>query len=271
MKKTVLITGASSGFGKESAKLFHRKGWNVIASMRSPEKETELDALENVALVPLDVQDSNSIRKAVETGIAKFGTIDALVNSAGYGAMGVFESATMEQIQRQYEVNVFGMMMVTQAVLPVMRKNGEGAIINLSSFGGVVGMPFATLYSSSKFAVEGFSESLSHEVSKLNIRVKIVEPGSVQTNFRNGQEFIQTDLRDYTTIMGNIYTKFAHSTAHLKQATPEEVAATIYNAVIDEGTKLRYVIGEDAQFYFDTKFKNPESAFVQTIRGFFFE
>lgn len=270
MKKTVIITGASSGFGKESAKLFHQKGWNVIASMRSPEKEEELSKLENVLVTELDVCDADSIQTAVAQGIERFGTIDALVNSAGYGAMGVFESATMEQIKDQYDVNVFGMMRVTQALLPVFRKNGKGSIVNLSTFGGVVGMPFATLYSSSKFAVEGFSESLSHEVSELNISVKIVEPGSVKTNFRSRQEFISTEIDEYNRIMGNIYTKFGASTAHLVQATPEEVAATIYDAVTDESTKLRYVIGNDAQFYIDTKLKNPEDKFVRAIRGFFF-
>ncbi|WP_343633955.1 SDR family oxidoreductase [Fluviicola sp.] len=270
MKKTVLITGASSGFGKESAKLFHQKGWNVIATMRSPEKETELTALEDVLVVKLDVQDQESIQQAVIAGVERFGTIHALVNSAGYGAMGVFEAATREQIQNQYEVNVFGTMMVTQAVLPVMRKNGKGSIVNISTFGGAVGMPFATLYSSSKFAVEGFSEALSHEVSELNIQVKIVEPGSVKTNFRNGQQFIHSDIEEYNTIMGNIYTKFGASTAHLVQATPGEVADVIYEAATDESTRLRYIIGADAQFYIDTKWKNTEDQFVRTIRSFFF-
>jgi NADP-dependent 3-hydroxy acid dehydrogenase YdfG len=161
MKKTVLITGASSGFGKETAKEFQQNGWNVIATMRSSEKEQELNKLENVFVTRLNVQEPASIEMAVQSGIEKFGNIDVLVNNAGYGLMGVFESATRAQIQNQYAVNVFGLMDVTLALLPHMRQQGKGAIINVTSFGGVVGLPFGSLYNSSKFAVEGFSEALS--------------------------------------------------------------------------------------------------------------
>src|ERR1700744_1454487 len=185
MKKTVLITGTSSGFGKESAKLFQKNGWNVIATMRSPEKEEELTQLEDVWVTRLDVQDAGSIEKIITGGIDRFGRIDALVNNAGYALIGAFESATRDQIGRQYAVNVFGLMDVTQAILPHFRGNGGGAIINVSSFGGIVALPFCSLYNSSKFAVEGFSEALSQELAPHNIAVKLVEPGGVQTNFRN--------------------------------------------------------------------------------------
>lgn len=269
MQKTVLITGASSGFGKETAKLFQKKGWNVIASMRSPEKESELNKLENVLVVELDVQDSNSIKAAVEAGVDKFGTIDVLINNAGYGLMGVFESATKEQIQNQFEVNVFGMMQTTQAVLPYLRKNGKGAIVNISTFGGITAMPFTTLYSASKFAVEGFSEALSHELYKLNIGVKIVEPGGVHTNFRNGLDVIKNEIEEYNPLMTAFFSRYAIPTEHLPKASPENVAETIYQAAIDKTAKLRYVIGEDAQFYIDTKLKNSEEKMVQSVRDFF--
>ena len=146
--------------------------------MRSPEKETELSALERVIIAQLDVTDRQSIEAAVKKATDTFGTIDVLVNSAGYGLMGVFESANEAQIRRQYEVNVFGLMKVTQAVLPIMRSNKSGVIINISSFGGITASQFASLYNSSKFAVEGFSEALSHELAFLNIGVKIIEPGA---------------------------------------------------------------------------------------------
>lgn len=169
--------------------------------MRSPEKEAELTSLERVRVERLDVQDSDSIQKAVRSGIDQFGTIDVLVNNAGYGVMGVFESATPDQIRQQYAVNVFGLMAVTQAVLPILRAQGHGTIVNLSSFGGLVALPFGSLYNSSKFAVEGFSEALSHEVLPLGIRVKIIEPGGVATNFRTGLDMIKNDIPAYNPLL----------------------------------------------------------------------
>lgn len=269
MTKTILITGTSSGFGKETAKLFQQKGWNVIATMRSPEKEQELNGLENILVTKLDVQDSESINNAIEEGIARFGRIDVLLNNAGYGLMGVFEAVTPEQIQNQYAVNVFGLMNVTQAVLPLLRKNGQGTIINISTFGGITALPFGSLYNSSKFAVEGFSESLSHELSPLNIAVKIIEPGGVDTNFRNGIEMIKNEIPAYGPLLGNFFGRYGATTAHLAKATAEDVAATIYEAATDQSEKLRYVIGDDAQFYIDAKMKNDDEEFVKQMRDYF--
>ena len=269
MSKTIIITGASSGFGRETAKLFQGQDWNVVATMRSPENEQELNELENVLVTRLDVQDPKSIQNAVNDAIQHFGTIDVLVNNAGYGLMGVFESATPEQIQKQYAVNVFGLMDVTRAVLPIMRKQGCGTIINISSFGGQVGLPFGSLYNSSKFAVEGFSESLSHEVSTFGISVKVIEPGGVATNFRNGLEMIKNEIPGYNPVMGNFFGRYGSTTAHLSKATREDVAQTIYEATTDGKAQLRYVIGEDAQFYIDTKYKNSDLDFIKIMRDRF--
>jgi NAD(P)-dependent dehydrogenase (short-subunit alcohol dehydrogenase family) len=267
MSKTVLITGASSGFGKETAKLFQSKGWNVIATMRSPESETELSGLKNVLVQRLDVTDKQSIQFAVTEGVEKFGGIDVLVNSAGYGLMGVFESTSGEQIRQQYAVNVFGLMEVTQAVLPVMRKSKKGTIINISTFGGVTAGPFSSLYNSSKFAVEGFSEALSHELTFLNISVKIVEPGSVSTNFRNSMIMVENKIEDYNSELSTFIPRFSKRTQHLRKASSEEVARTIYEAATDGALKLRYVAGEDAQFYIDLKYKNNEQDFLNIMRN----
>jgi len=182
MKKTILITGASSGFGRETAKLFHSKGWNVIATMRSPEKETELSTLSDILISRLDVTDKLTIQSAVAAGIAKFGQIDVLVNNAGYGAMGALEAATEQEVRQQFEVNLFGLIEVTKAVLPAMRQEKSGIIINVSSVGGRVTFPFSSLYHATKFAVEGLSESLSQEVAPLGIKVLIVEPGPFRTD-----------------------------------------------------------------------------------------
>jgi len=264
-----MITGASSGFGRETSKVFQGKGWNVVATLRSPEKETELSALENVWVAKLDVQNAASIASTVRAAMEKFGKIDVLVNNAGYGLMGVFESANRDQIKRQFDVNLFGLMDVTREVLPHLRKQGGGVIINVSSFGGVVGLPFGSLYNSTKFAVEGFSESLSHELFKLNIAVKIVEPGSVHTNFRAGLDMIKNEISEYNPLMASFFANYAKPTEHLPKASPEDVANAIYTAATDGKAQLRYVAGDDAQFYIDTKMKNTDEAFVRTIRDFF--
>jgi NAD(P)-dependent dehydrogenase (short-subunit alcohol dehydrogenase family) len=269
MKRTVLVTGASSGFGRDTSKLFQKNGWNVIATMRSPEKEKELANLENVLVTRLDVQDTASIKAAIKAGLDKFNRIDAVVNNAGYGLMGVFESATKEQIKKQFDVNLFGMMNVTQEVLPHLRANGGGTIINISSFGGFVAVPFGSMYNSSKFAVEGFSESLSHELFKLNIAVKIVEPGGAATNFRNGLDIIKNEIPEYNPLVASFWANYAKATETLTKATAEDVAHTIYKAATDGTTQLRYVVGDDAQFYIDTKMKNPDQEFVGLIRGFY--
>ncbi|WP_460955918.1 SDR family oxidoreductase [Spirosoma litoris] len=268
---TVLITGASSGIGKATALHFADRGWQVIATMRKQATISELENRENVLITPLDVRNADSIQAAVADGIQRFGSIDALINSAGYGLMGVFESASLDQIKQQYEVNVFGLMRVTQAVLPYMRQQGGGSIVNISSFGGVVALPFGSLYNSSKFAVEGFSESLSHEVASFNIRVKLVEPGSVATAFRSNLEMIPNQLPDYNSIMGSFFQRYSGITDHLAKASVSDVANTIYQACTDESPQLRYVVGEDAQFYIDLKRGNNDDAFITQMRQYFFQ
>jgi len=267
--QTIFITGASSGFGKETAKLFQSKGWNVIATMRSPEKEQELTQLENILVLELDVQDEISIKTAVQKGIEKFGKIDALLNNAGFAVMGVFETATEEQIQNQFDVNVFGMMRTTKAILPFMRTNGKGVIVNISSVAGRVGLPFASIYESSKFAVEGFSEALNFELGNFGIKVKIIEPGSSQTNFGNARKTTNNEITDYNPFLANFFGNYPKKTGHCKTATPQEVAETIYNAVTDNSNKLRYIIGEDCRFFVDAKDKNSEEDFIKSIQTFF--
>lgn len=265
--KTVLITGASSGFGKETALRFQREGYNVVATMRSPEKDNELGQMANVLILKLDVTDQKSIDSAVDAALERFGAIDVLVNNAGYGLIGVFEASTPEQISAQYNVNVFGLMKVTKAVLPGMRKQRAGCIVNISSFGGITAGQFSSLYNSSKFAVEGFSEALSHELAFLNIGVKIIEPGSVATNFRSGMEMIDNTISDYDQELAELMKRYVARTAHLNKATAAEVANIIYEAATDDSNKLRYVVGDDAAFYIDLKQKNSEADFLRAMRG----
>jgi NADP-dependent 3-hydroxy acid dehydrogenase YdfG len=145
MSKTILITGSSSGIGRATAKHFQAKGWNVVATMRKPEIETELDKFQNVLVTRLDVQEPATIEDAIQKGIKRFGTIDVLLNNAGYGAYGVLEAAPIENIRRQFDVNVIGLIQVTQAILPHFRKNKSGIVINVSSIGGKMTFPLGSL------------------------------------------------------------------------------------------------------------------------------
>lgn len=253
MNKTIFITGTSSGFGREVTKLFHQQGWNVIATMRNPEKETELQQLDNVLVTKLDVKDPATITQAVNEGLQRFGNIDVLVNNAGYSVMGAFESSTHEQLLQMYNVNVFGLMDVTRAILPYLRAQGHGTIINLSSIGGIFGFPFGSPYVSSKFAVEGFSESLHHELKPLNIGVKLIEPGSVDTNFRNSVQLIKNEIVAYNEYFATFMTNLSTLTAPMKPTTAADVAQLIYEAATDNTDQLRYMIGEDAHYYINNK------------------
>ncbi|GAG77581.1 unnamed protein product, partial [marine sediment metagenome] len=167
MSKTVLITGASTGIGRETAKYFQEKGWNVAATMRSPEKEEELTKLHNVICPKLDVTDEKSIVLAFEKTFKEFGNIDVIVNNAGYSLTGVFEAATTAQLQHQYDVNVFGVMNVVRAILPYFRERKSGSIVNVSSVGGKMTLPLYSMYQSTKWTVSGFSEALHIHCSQL--------------------------------------------------------------------------------------------------------
>ncbi|MEY4114925.1 MAG: hypothetical protein RLZ76_1618 [Bacteroidota bacterium] len=249
MKQTILITGTSSGIGKETAKFFQSKGWNVIATMRNPEKETELNTLKNVLVTRLDVLDLNSIDEAIKKGIEVFGKIDVLVNNAGYGAYGPLESFPREKVLRQFNTNVIGLMDVTRAVLPHFRTNKSGMIVNISSMGGKMTFPLGSLYHGTKFAVEGISESLRYEVEQFGGKVKIVEPGAIATDFA-GRSFDfnhDTNLNEYQNIVDKIMAVFPKM---IKNAGPvSTVAKVIYEAATDGKNRLRYMAGSDAKMY----------------------
>src|ERR1700761_1325757 len=246
MKNTILITGASSGIGKATVKLFHEKGWNVIATMRTPENETELTALDGILVTRLDVTDLASIQNAVNEGIQKFGKIDVVVNNAGYGAYGPLEAFSKERVVRQFNTNVLGLIDVTQALLPHFRQNKGGMFINISSIGGKITFPLGTLYHGTKFAVEGFSESLSYEIGEFGGKVKIVEPGAIATDFAGRSFDFNNDesLTEYQGIVGKV---MAAMPALFANAAPAaQVANIIYEAATDGTSQLRYVAGDDA-------------------------
>lgn len=250
--KTVLITGCSSGFGKLSVKKFHKEGWNVIATMRSPEKENELTEMDHVLVTRLDVTDAESIKQAVDEGVARFGTIDVLVNNAGYGGHALFEQMSDGAIRAMYETNVFGVMNVARAVLPQMRERKDGCIINVTSMAGMMGAPTISIYASSKFAVQGLTEAMALEYKPLNIRVKSVLPGAYPTTRFNantndelstgGEELSAYAHRLYDHIQG-----IAHQMANQsgQEADPQEVVDKIYQCATSE-TPIHNPIGADA-------------------------
>ena len=267
--KTILITGASSGIGKETAKLFQAKGWNVIATMRNPESETELRELENTLVAKLDVLDPSSIEQAAKEGIARFGQIDILLNNAGYGAYGVLESFSREQIIRQFDTNVIGLLDVTKALLPHFRSNKSGIIINVSSIGGKMSFPLGTLYHGTKFAVEGISESLRYEVEEFGGKVKIIEPGAIATDFTGRSLDFSNDesMTEYQPIVGKL---MAATQAMFGQASPASVVAgVIYEAATDGTDQLRYAAGEDAKAIIAQRQQANDAAFMSVIKSQF--
>ena len=267
MKKTIFITGASTGIGKETAMLFHSKGWNVIATMRTPEKGTELSKLDNVWVTKLDVQDLDLIETAVKQGIQKFGKIDVLLNNAGYGAYGPLESFPRENILRQFNTNVLGLLDVTRVLLPYFRQQKSGIIINVSSIGGKMTFPFGTLYHGTKFAVEGISEALSYEVEEFGGKVKIVEPGAIATDFAGRSFDFSNDptLTEYQPLVGKV---LAATQAMFANASPASVAASvIYEAATDGTDQLRYTAGEDAKAIIANRKLADDATFIAGMKA----
>ncbi|MDV6235810.1 SDR family oxidoreductase [Leptospira ellisii] len=245
-RKTVLITGSSSGIGKAAAKLFQKKGWNVIASMRNPEKESELKGLPNLILSKLDVTEQDTIDKTIREGIKTFGKIDVIVNNAGYGLVGPFEGASKEQVRRQFDTNVFGLMDVIRSILPHFRENKRGKILNVASMGGRITFPLYSLYHSTKWAVEGFTESLQYELQPLGIQVKLIEPGAIATDFigRSADPTSDSSPREYKNFSESV---FGNMEKAMMTSSPEAVAKVLYKAANDSSKRLRYVVGMDAK------------------------
>ena len=267
MKKTIFITGASTGLGKDTAKLFQSKGWNVVATMRNP--SGELTTLENVLVTRLDVLDTDSIQNAVKEGIAKFGKIDVLLNNAGYGAYGPLESFPREKILRQFNTNVIGLLDVTKALLPHFRGNNSGVIVNISSIGGKMAFPLGTLYHGTKFAVEGISEALSYEVRAFNGRVKIVEPGAILTDFGSRSLDFNNDesMTAYQPIVGKVMAAFP--ALYQNASTANAIAEVIYEAATDDTDQLRYAAGEDAKQLIGSRQQLTDDVFFGGVKAQF--
>ena len=262
MSKTILITGASSGIGKATARLFNDKGWNVVATMRVPEKEAELTQLENVLVIRLDVTDSASIATAVSQAINWRGSIDVILNNAGYGAYGPLEAFPTERIRRQFDTNVIGLLETTRAVLPHFRANRAGTIINISSIGGQITFPLGALYHGSKFAVEGLSEALHYELEPLGVRVKIVQPGFTRTDF-GGRSFDFVNDEAMVEYQDTVRKLFAYWGSFGDGGSePIVTAEAIWEAATDGTDRLRYRSGADAEQLLDRRKALGDAAFI---------
>jgi len=248
MNNCVLITGCSSGIGRATAFHFQNQGWNVVATMRSPEKETELTSYPNVLVDYLDLTSKESIDNAVENALRQFNRIDVLVNNAGIGAWAVFEEVDEAVIRESFETNVFGTMRVTRALLPHFRENKKGTIIFVSSTMPQLGAPLSILYCSTKKAIEGFGHALYYELFPLGIRVKIVQPGSTRTNIAMQREYLDPpQIEEYKPICEEFFRKFQHRYETETVASPEEPAKVIYQAAVDKSQRFRYYSGRDAK------------------------
>lgn len=268
MSKTIFITGASSGLGKAAAKLFAAKGWTVLATMRSPEKETELNNLDNIQLLPLDVTDTAQIQSTTEKAIS-MGDVDVVFNNAGYGLAGPFEGATDEQIVRQLNTNLLGVMRVTQAFIPHFREKKSGLFITTTSIGGLITLPFNSVYHATKWGLEGWSESLAFELNPFGIGVKTVSPGGIATDFA-GRSLDLASNQAYDEQMQKVLSVFMDPERQKGYSTAEKIAEVVLEAATDGKQKLRYPAGEDAKMWYEQRNSVGDEEFRKGIKEMFF-
>ena len=239
--KTVLITGCSSGYGLETARYFHEQGWNVIATMRTPHPD-RLPRSDRLRVLALDVTNQDSIAAALEAA----GPIDVLVNNAGIGALGAFEATPMETIRELFETNTFGVIAMTQAVLPQFRERRAGVIVNVTSSVTLARMPLVAPYTATKMAIAGFTASLALELEDFNVKAKIVEPGygpTTRFTSNGGQRMEGLIPEPYAPYAERIFAAFGQTTVVTRE---RDVAEGVWRAVNDETGQLRFPAGPDA-------------------------
>lgn len=264
MQKTIFITGASSGLGKASAKLFQSKGWNVIATMRNPAAETELNTLENVTLLPLDVTNPEQIQNTVAEATGKY-DIDVVFNNAGYGLVGALEAFSDEQIVRQINTNLLGVIRVTQAFVPYFREKKSGLFITTTSIGGLVTFPLDSIYHATKWALEGWSESMSFELGLHNIGIKTIAPGGIKTNFAGDR----LDVARHPAYENGLQKLFnLMNPANFEPV--EWIADVVYEAATDGKQQLRYVTGAFAGQLYARRLEIGAEAAIQEMNELVF-
>ena len=272
-QKVAIVTGSSSGIGYATSLMLARKGFYTYTSAGNMDKSASLLSIANserlpLKLIQLDVTDDSSVKGAVEKIVSEKGTIDVLVNNAGYGLFGAFEDLSLDEIKTQFETNFFGVIRVTQHVLPIMRtgQNGGGIIVNVSSINGLVPFPVISAYCGTKFAIEGLSESIAYELEPFGIKVILIEPGPIGSNFMKGSVLPKRAL-DPQSPYSELVQKFTVKTGsqHENATQPEEVAKTIVQAISAEKPEFRYVVGNYADSLLEARKNMPYSEFQKMI------
>ena len=272
--KVAVVTGSSTGgIGYETSLILARNGFLTYATMRNLNKSENIKLVATKENLPiqikqLDVTDDVSVMNAIQAISSEAGRIDVLVNNAGYGLNGAFEDLAIDEIKAQYETNVFGLIRTTQAVLPIMRKQKSGTIVNISSGAGRFGLPGASAYVSTKFAVEGLSESISYELEPFGIKVVIVEPGVIRTNFFDGlvvAKKSQDPNSPYSQIMQKIATGFEEMMKNAS-SSPDLVAKVVLNSIRDENPSLRYLAGSDVETWLGGKRKMADEELYKMMK-----
>lgn len=267
--KTVLVTGSSTGIGNSCVRVFQREGWNVVATLRRPEAATDLRKLDNVVVAALDVTDPASIATAILAGVDRFGDIDMVINNAGFGLYGVFESLNDPDIRRMFDTNLFGVLNVVKAILPHFRSKRAGHIVNISSGGGIFSLPAMSVYCASKFALEGFSEGIYHELAALGISVKLIEPGGVLSTPFDRAALARlaqaTPPAEYAPFLSAL-SKNMEVMRQQAKATADEVAEAVFVAATDGTNRLRYVVTEDIRELVRLRHETSEEQYMAFVR-----
>ena len=271
-QKVAVVTGSSSGIGFETSLTLARSGFLTYATMRNLGKGATIKSVATkeglpIHVVQLNVTEERSINDAIHSIKSDVGKIDVLVNNAGYGLNGAFEDLAMDEIKAQYETNLFGVIRVTQAVLPIMRKQKSGIIVNISSGAGRFGYPGGSAYVSTKFAIEGLSESMAYELEPFGIRVVLVEPGVIKTNFVNSivaAKKSQDPNSPYAQLMQNVATSFQHMIEG--GSSTDVVAKVVLKAVTSENPTLRYLAGKDVETWIEGKKSMSDEEFYKMMK-----
>jgi len=275
VKKVALVTGSSSGIGFETSLVLARSGFYTYASIRNMNDSDEITKIFKEERLPLetiqiDVTNDESIKKAINRIQVEKNRIDVLVNNAGYALAGPIEETSMEEIRTQFETNFFGAIKAKRLVIPIMRKQRSGKIVNITSMGERIAGPLDSIYHGTKFALEGVSECIRYELGSFGIKIILVEPGAVGSNFWKNLKMASKSKNSqspYRKIIDNVSDVFSKMTENVIH--PSEVAKIIVNAVTIENPEFRYIVGNDAKMILDTKAKFSEKEFEDFMKDQF--